>query len=336
MPMLDDEVLPMSWWDRLWRVGLSWPKRPAQPCPVETADRVADARPCTQPHSAVCVAPADADGVVLRWLLGSATEATEPSDDAADQALRRLDALLDDPAGQAALLPRPAAVLPRLLACLRRDSGSVPELARLVAQDVALVAEVMRLANSSFYRRAAAIAELDAAIHLLGVAGLRAAIARTVLKPMIAERGAGLTAAVAERLWQHTDRLAQLALGSAVRHGVDDFEAYLLGLVHTAAWSPVLRALDGSTGWPAAPQRVQALADRRDRLFAAIARQARFSDALTRAATDVAEHGVWKAPSSAAGLLRAACQGAAAHCLPEPAPMPRLAQRQQTAPAVSG
>lgn len=322
--MLDGEMVPrQTWWYRLWSWGMPRPRRLAEPLPVAAVpgagEDVSARTAADATDAAAASAGIDADACVLRWLLGAAPEAMtadgSAADAAADAALRRLDALLADPGAQARLLPRAAVVLPRLLASLRRDTGSVPELARLVMQDMALVAEVMRLANSSFYRRSVPVVQLQPAIQRLGVAGLRAAIARTVLKPMIVERGASVAPAVAERLWQHIDRHAQWASGLARRHGLDDFEAYLLGLVHAAAWSPVLRSLGHAAALPASADRWAALAQRRDCLFAAIARHARFSEALIETATEVASYGLHEAPSRAAGVLREASRQSAWHCL---------------------
>ena len=98
----------------------------------------------------------------------------------------------------------------------------------------------------------------------------------------------------AARLWQHTETKAQRCAALARLAGRDPCEGYLMGLVHNASWTVVLREMDRGPQpgpWQLAPEFVEALLARRDRLFGVIARQWRLTDALVGVADEVLRHG---------------------------------------------
>ena len=227
-------------------------------------------------------AHADLELGLLAWLAEGTLFAVGPAGQAEHALLRQLDALIDDTAAHERLLPRAAAVVPPLLARLRSPTLALPDLVQQVSRDVSLAAEVIRCANSAHYRRETAVVELEQAIRLLGVEGLRGAIARAVLKPLIAPRG-GRSSAAAARLWEHSDRKSQLCSLLAPAQGIEPFAACLAGLAHNAVWPALLRALDQSHGgrpWQLCPAFALALATRRDRLFAIVAREWQLDEVL--------------------------------------------------------
>ena len=226
--------------------------------------------------------PAGLELGLLAWLAEGTLFAVGPAGQAERALLRQLDALIADTAAHERLLPRAAAVVPPLLARLRSPTLALPDLVQQVSRDVSLAAEVIRCANSARYRRDAAVVELEHAIRLLGVEGLRSAIARAVLKPLIGQR-AGLSSAAAARLWDHSDRKSQLCALLAPGCGIDAFAGCLAGLAHNAVWPALLRALEPPTdGTPCqlSPAFALALATRRDRLFAIVAREWLLDDLL--------------------------------------------------------
>jgi HD-like signal output (HDOD) protein len=231
----------------------------------------------------------------LVWLLQSPAETEAPLGAREQQALQHLARLIADPGAHSHLLPRAAAVIPQLLARLRAASSSLSDLSQLVSRDVTLVAEVIGMANSPYYRRAQAVVELDHAIQVLGVDGMQNTIARVVLKPLIDARGGALVARSAKRLWEHTDRKAQLCAALARGNGFDPFDAYLLGLAHNAAWNAVLRTMDtvaGEQPWRLGAAFVAALGQRRDQLLAIIARQWQLPGPLEQVGADVGRSGL--------------------------------------------
>jgi HD-like signal output (HDOD) protein len=250
--------------------------------------------------------PADAGGIEVAffaWMVERDVDLQAPLGAREQQALLQLDHLAADAGSHATLLPRAPAVVPRLLAQLRGPASSLSELSQLVSRDVTLVAEVIRMANSASYRRQATVVEIDQAIRVLGIDGLRFAIARAVLKPLMDGRGGELSTRAARHLWQHTDCKAQLGAALARSAGLEPFDGYLLGLAHNAVWSAVLRTMDsvapGAGPWCFGAPFVLALGSRRDRLFGIVAHQWQLADDLTRVAGEVAQCGLSAAGASA-------------------------------------
>jgi len=231
----------------------------------------------------------------LAWLLQSPADASAPLGAREEQALLQLDRLAAAPDAHAHLLPRAAAVVPQLLARLREPSTALSDLSQLVSRDITLVAEVIRMANSPYYRRDDAVVELGHAIQVLGIEGLRHTIARVVLKPLIDARGGELVARSAKRLWEHTDRKSQLCAAVARGNGFEAFDAYVLALAHNAAWSVTLRTLDtvdGLAPWCVSAAFASALARRRDRLLAIIARQWLLPGSVAPVSAEVGQRGL--------------------------------------------
>lgn len=251
-------------------------------------------------------APLDAGGTAVAlfaWMVEREVDLKAPLGARERRALLELDRLATDAHAKGSLLPRASAVVPRLLAQLRDPATSLSELSEQVSRDVTLVAEVIRMANSVSYRRQSDVVDLEQAIGVLGVDGLRFAIARTVLKPLMDGRGGELSTRAGRRLWQHTDCKAQLSAALARGEGIDPFDAYLLALVHDAVWSAVFRTMDavvsGAVPWQFSAEFVQSLGAPRDRLFGVVAQQWQLSDELTGVANEVAQHGLAAAGSSA-------------------------------------
>lgn len=235
------------------------------------------------------------DAEFLAWVTQSPAHPLAPLGAREERALQHLDSLLADARTHATLLPRAAAMVPQLLAQLRAESGSLSDLSQHVSRDVTLVGEVIRMANSPYFRRVEAVVGLEHAIRVLGVEGLSSAIARVVLKPLVSARGGELVSRSAERLWEHTDTKAQLCAALARSERLDPFEAYLLGLVHNAAWNAVLRAMDNVRGdlpWRFGSAFVAELSQRRARLFAVIAQQWQLQGTLKTLASDIARRGL--------------------------------------------
>ena len=232
----------------------------------------------------------DFDGALLAWMVQGEPDPANSLGPCEQVVLQALEARAADTA--ASLLPRAAGVVPALLARLRSDSSSLGELVDHVSRDQTLVAEVMAMANSAFYRRERPVMELGHSIQMLGVGGLRAAIARVVLKPMLDGRSGPLIRRAAPRLWKHTEVKTQLGAEIARSQGRDPFDAYLLALLHDMAWSVVLRELDGAAGWRLSVPFVAALGQWRDRLASLIAQQWRPPGPWVEATAELAQHGL--------------------------------------------
>jgi HD-like signal output (HDOD) protein len=257
---------------------------------------------------------------LLAWMANGAAFVVGPAGAREDAALQQLDRLIADSSAHHRLLPRAAAVIPPLLARLRSVDLSLSDLSQHVSRDMTLTTEIIRMANSAHYRRDAAVVELDQAIQLLGVDGLRAAIARAVLKPLIDVRSGTLMASSGARLWEHTDRKAQLCSALARSLNIEAFDGCLAGLAHNAAWSAVLRTMDEVDGdwvWHLSPAFVAGLGERRDRLFAVVAQQWQLPDTVAPVAVDLAEPDLRADASPAMRLLYTGDRLAWLLCSPE-------------------
>lgn len=230
------------------------------------------------------------DGALLAWMVQCEPDLADTLGAREQGVLQALEARAGDPAAN--LLPRAAGVVPALLARLRSESSSLGELVEHVSRDQTLVAEVVAMANSAFYRRERPVMELGHSIQMLGVGGLRAAIARVVLKPMLDGRSGPLIRRAAPRLWKHTEFKTQLAAEIARSQGRDPFDAYLLALLHDMAWSVVLRELDAVPGWRMSGPFVAELGQWRDRLASLIAQQWRPLGPWVPAAAELAQQGL--------------------------------------------
>lgn len=296
--------------------GVGWPAMAPTRRRTGAPSQAAPASPLAPPQAA----SHPVELTFLAWLLDVQADAQALPDPRERQVLHDLARLIADSGAHSTLLPRATAVVPPLLARLRSESSSTAELAQYVARDLTLVAEVIRMANSSYYRRGATIVDLEQSIRVLGADGLRSAIARTLLKPLFDMRSSDRVAHRAARLWAHTEHKVQLCAALARSEGADPFEAYLLGLVHNAAWSVVLRVmagLDNQQPWHLRPSFVAALGVQRDRLFGVIARQWPLTDSLTQVAGDVARRDL--AATAPARRLYRGDRLASLLCDPDPA-----------------
>ena len=285
-------VFMRAWLLRLTSATQSPPtKRPA----ASRASRAAPIAPVQWDTAVLTDGQTRVDLTFFCWLVQRPADEHAPLGARERQALQQLARLASDSGAHAGLMPRAAAVVPHLLARLRAEAVSLSDLSQHVSRDVTLVAEVIAMANSAYYRREVPIVDLEYAIRVLGVEGLRSAIARVVLKPLIQARGGELVGCSAKRLWEHTDKKAQLCAAMARSKGLDSFDAYLLALIHNAAWNAVLRAMDGVAGdqpWHFSAALVAALRPCRDRLFALITRQWQLPGTLACVADEVARRGL--------------------------------------------
>jgi len=146
-------------------------------------------------------------------------------------AIRRLEAIADSDLNDQALIPRMPAILPRLLTSFRDPATSSRDLAELVGRDLVSVSEVMRLANSPFYRRSSEAKSLEQAVLVLGQRGLRQMVANIMLKPVYNSRRGHFSGIAAPLLWEQAEKAAAINAALAREAGdSDEFSAYLAGL----------------------------------------------------------------------------------------------------------
>ena len=194
------------------------------------ADNSADTKPApaAQADEHPDGIPAEIEATYYRWL--TASSGYDASDAVQTAILDQVRALARDPASAAELVPRVPEVIPQLLRSLQ-DEASNAELARQVAQDVVLVAEVIREANSAYYRPMSPVKTVEAALMMLGQNGLRMLLARIAFRPIIKLQTTGFTRLAAPHVWAQSEKCALAASLMAPGLTAGPFEAYLAGLM---------------------------------------------------------------------------------------------------------
>jgi hypothetical protein len=261
------------------------------------------------------VAPAAPEPPLIAWLIGLDAVHPAPVSAAESQALAAVDAVLARPKLGAEMLPRAAAVMPRLIAMLRQGDLPVPVLAERIGRDPAIAAEVLRLSRHVYYGGGQEITDLSRAIAVLGADGVQIAITRVVLRPLYQAQAGSLATRAAARTWAHADVLSRRAAESAQRAGLAPFDGYLAGLLHGTGWTVLCRVLDlarcpldGPIGAVAAA----ALDGRAHRLFGLAAQPWDITPAFTALTADARQHALDDSTLPLAAALRVAHAGAIA------------------------
>lgn len=252
--------------------GISVPARAAGP-------RAASPEPAAPDEPVACLFFEYATGRAC--IDGRAISAAE------QQVLQSLERVLDAPGSLARWIPRPPAVLPRLLACLREDEVSLREACKLIRADPYLAAEVLRLANAARQQHGAPVTDLERALTRLGVEEIRRAVSSSLVRPLFDALRDPLLGRALPRLWTHAQTKSGWCHAIAPGNGVDAFDAYLAGLTHNLGWIGALKGLGRDAPGPGpsagySAEFVLALARCSERLFACSAEQWAVTDALTR------------------------------------------------------
>ena len=182
-----------------------------------------------------------ADALFYRWLVGPADAVAASTEQLILDELARLAA---SPSGGANLVPRVPAVIPQLLKSLRDEGVSGADLSRQIAQDVVLVAEVIREANSPYYHPTAPIKTIEGAVMLLGQNGLRMLLARVSFRPIISMQSGYFAKRVAPQVWSQSEKCALAGSLLAPALQANPFEAYLCGLMHNVGMIVAFRLID--------------------------------------------------------------------------------------------
>lgn len=164
----------------------------------------------------------------LAWALGLG-ESDAPHDEAsAESAFAQLQAVAHR--FDVRRMPRLPALVPQLLAEMRREDVDAGSLATVLQRDATLAGDVMRVAGSVHYRRGQPPAGLQQAVQAIGHEGLRHVVLSSVMRPILRGDARDPGFRVAARLWSHTGATAwlcgRLAIGRA-----DPGAAQLAGIV---------------------------------------------------------------------------------------------------------
>lgn len=139
--------------------------------------------------------------------------------------------------------PRRPRLLPELLRAVNDDETTRRELAAIIARDPALVGNLLKLANSAFYRISEQPVEsVERAVAVLGTEGIRSLVAAAVMQPVLRKAG-GKTGDFIETIWEQTYRSAAAAEAhAAFVEKTDRFAGQLLGLLMGLGTIVVYRA----------------------------------------------------------------------------------------------
>lgn len=262
-----------------------WPVAAPAATPAPVVDAPVES---TEPPASALAA----DEVTDRFyrLILSAAPSFEPGMNALEQSLlRRLKDAFGGERFDVGLLPRLPAVVPQLMRALRNDDSDSRSLAEQVSRDSILVGEVIRVANSAYFRSARPVTSLTQAITLLGHNGLRRVVMQLVMRPIL-RTGENGTHHAGERLWEHAERCAR-ACAHLGRRTCDPFEAFLAGLVSHAGAQAIIAELEKHG--EAVPQYsrpfIAALAQQMERLALHAARHWEFPSRVVQALSERAD-----------------------------------------------
>ncbi|MFL6707800.1 MAG: HDOD domain-containing protein [Massilia sp.] len=247
------------------------------------AEPVTTATPAASPEPDTLI-PIDLPLLFFRTLAGASV--TEVPAATAQLILDELARLVAAPQAGADLVPRVPAVIPQLLRSLRDDAVTGADLSRQLAQDVVLVAEVIREANSSYYSPPAPVRTIEGAVMLLGQNGMRMLLARVAFRPIISLQTGRFAHHGAPLVWRESEACALAASLLAPGVGANVFEAYLAGLLHHVGLIVALRLIDrvySGAALPATPEFAATLLREARTLSARIAALWEFPPAVCQA-----------------------------------------------------
>jgi HD-like signal output (HDOD) protein len=186
----------------------------------------------------------------LRWVFGMAHDPGQgvAQGTASSLTLAQLADTIEhmslDSSRAADWVPRVPKVLPTLLRGLRNEHSSTHELATLVEQDITLLAEALKEANSALYQRSTPVTDTDEAVQVLGQQGLRLLVARVAFRPVLGPDAGPLTRQGAQRVWEQAEASAQASRDLAPGRRLDPFEAYLSAMAFNVGQLVALRMAD--------------------------------------------------------------------------------------------
>jgi HD-like signal output (HDOD) protein len=128
--------------------------------------------------------------------------------------------------------PRRPMVIPQLLQAAKNPEGGLKELVDIIMQDPVLAGDVLKLANSAYYRTPGSSVEtLGQAVTRLGTDGLRTVVSTSILQPVF-RVPKGCFDQFSETIWDHALKSAMAAKVYARRaRNCDSFTAHLLALL---------------------------------------------------------------------------------------------------------
>jgi HD-like signal output (HDOD) protein len=158
---------------------------------------------------------------------------SQPPDPAHAPVFKAVQQLLERIEARPEYFPRRPSLLPKLMATVNDNDASMRAISEIIAQDPALTASLLRIANSPMYRVSSTpIESLDRAVTLVGVAGIRSIIATALVQPLMTA-GTGVFSRFPELCWEHTLYAALTAETHATQvERTEPFVSQLVGLLY--------------------------------------------------------------------------------------------------------
>ncbi|MBB3820794.1 HDOD domain-containing protein [Xanthomonas cannabis] len=171
------------------------------------------------------------------------------------------------------LLPRRPHLLPQLMRAVNDPDASGRGIAAIIAQDPALAANLLRIANSALYRpQGGPLESLERAVVHIGTEGVRQLVAAAVMQPVLSLDG-GLHARLPAAVWDYALRTAAAAAAYVRERGGDTLSAQLAGLLQGLGAVVILRVLrDTYAERPGLPYNLEIAAALVERHTAAVAK----------------------------------------------------------------
>lgn len=158
---------------------------------------------------------------------------SQPPDPAHAPVFQEVAKILERIEARPEYFPRRPSLLPKLMATVNDNDASMQAISEIIAQDPALTANLLRVANSPFYRTSnSPIESIDRAVTMVGVAGIRSIIATALVQPLMTA-GNGVFSKFPELCWEHTLYSALTAEAHATQiERAEHFVSQLVGLLY--------------------------------------------------------------------------------------------------------
>jgi HD-like signal output (HDOD) protein len=220
---------------------IATPAQPAAAAPSTPTTRAALVAGTTPPEGPQVLQPAEIFTKLFDLALGKARPASSVTAGHHDIEAATGAALLDV-ATQQRYAPRRPNMLPKVLSASNDDSFSRRDLAALIAQDPSLVGNLLKIANSSYYRvTPEPVESVDRAVVLLGTDGIRSLVTTALMQPIFRIGGADFPR-FPEVAWEHTFRSASASVPhNFLLEKSDPYAAELISLVMGLAGIVVFR-----------------------------------------------------------------------------------------------
>jgi len=133
---------------------------------------------------------------------------------------------------QSKYFPRQPMIIPKLIRAVNSEEATKQTLVKVISQDPVIAGELLRVANSPYYKLAEGkVDSIGRAILVLGIEGLRSLTSTLVLKP-VAQTDKTYFPGFTKRVWLQSVLAANAAQAYARKtRSCDSFTAHLLGLL---------------------------------------------------------------------------------------------------------